>query len=92
MIYLKLFSIFSYYFRHSISKNQYQYLTPCNVEDNRRANNWSFTQSFYDNKHNAKHSYNNNSHLKIINEVSMRRIDFLKFICCMSILINCINL
>ncbi|XP_026816490.1 uncharacterized protein LOC113556003 isoform X1 [Rhopalosiphum maidis] len=54
--------------KHSISKNQYQYLTPCNVEDNRRANNWSFTQSFYDNKHNAKHSYNNNSHLKIINE------------------------
>lgn len=68
--------MYSYYFRHSISKNQYQYLTPCNVEDNKRANNWSLTQSFYDNKHYAKHSYNNNIHLKIINEVSIRRFDF----------------
>lgn len=59
------------YLRHSLSSNttQYQYSLPCNVENNRQTNNWSVTQSFYDNKHSAKHSYNNNGHLRIINEV-----------------------
>lgn len=69
---------FPFYPRHSLSKNQYQYSLSCNVEDNRRANNWSVTHSFYDNKHNAKHSYNNNnsSHLRMINEVNVRNIKF----------------
>lgn len=67
--------MFLFSLRHSLSNSQYQYSLPFNVEDNRRANNWSGTQSFYDNKHSAKHSYNNNnSSLRMINEVRVRRI------------------
>lgn len=73
---LVLFLIFPFYLRHSLSKTQYQYALPCYVEDNRRVNNWSVTQSFYDSKHNAKHSYNNNnsSLLRMINEVSKENV------------------
>lgn len=70
--------MFPLYPRHSLSKSQYQYSLPCNVEDNRRTNNWSATQSFYDSKNSVKHSYNNNNyHLRMINEVRVKRIEFL---------------
>lgn len=73
-----IFFKFTFHPRHSLSKIQYQYSLSCNVEDNRQANNWSVTHSFYDSKHNAKHSYNNNnsSHLRMINEFNVRNIKF----------------